>query len=66
MANFTDGDIYEAMCKSLNESLNIDEMHVTAIQETTEKDAPTKWYGAYYDYNGLDVINLKNPIFDKK
>lgn len=25
-----------------------------------------KFYGAYTDYNGLDVKKLKNPIFSKK
>lgn len=61
---FTDGDMYAAMKKSLNESLNIDEMMVDAIENTKEKDI-AKWNGAIIDYNGLDVMNLKNPIFDK-
>lgn len=62
---FTDNDVLEAMHKSVNESLNIDEMHVTVIKNIEENEMPTKWNGAYIDYNGLDVLNLKNPIFDK-
>ena len=62
---FTDGDMYAAMKKSLNESLNIDEMFVKTIEETKESDKPTRWDGAITDYNGLDVLNLKNPVFTK-
>ena len=32
--------------------------------EETETDFYT--FGAYSDFNGMDVKNLKNPIFDKK
>ena len=61
---FTDGDMYVAMKKSLNESLNIDEMMVEAIENADEKEV-AKWNGAIIDYNGLDVMNLKNPVFGK-
>lgn len=62
---FTDGDMFAAMCKSVNENLNIDEIFVKEIEEHEESDNITKWNGAYTDYNGLDVKNLKNPVFEK-
>lgn len=64
-AQFTDGDMFAAMCKSVNEGLNIDEMFVKTIEEHEESDNLAKWNGAYYEYNGLDIKNLKNPVFEK-
>ena len=29
-------------------------------------DENAYYFGAYYEFNGLDVQNLKNPMFDKK
>lgn len=63
---FTDNDMFAAMCKSLNEDLNIDEMCVAAIEAVEENEKPTRWNGSITDYDGLDVLNLKNPVFDKK
>lgn len=33
------------------------------LAESMETDFYT--FGAYSDYNGMDVQNLKNPIFEK-
>lgn len=63
---FTDGDMFSAMLKSINEHLNIDEFYVKEIEEAEEKDETMKWYGMYYDWDELDVQNLKNPVFDNK
>lgn len=28
-------------------------------------DENAYYFGSYYEFNGLDVQNLKNPVFDK-
>lgn len=63
---FTDGDMFAAMNKSINEHLGIDEIHVEEIEATKPKEETMEWYGMYYDWDELDVRNLKNPVFDNK
>ena len=62
---FRDGDMFAAMNKSINEHLGIDEIHVEEIEAIEPRTETMEWYGMYYDWDELDVRNLKNPVFDK-
>lgn len=62
MAKIKDSDILNAMIKSVNNDLNMDPFYVKEIEEKEIKN-PTKVSGQYISYNGLDVQNLKHPIF---
>lgn len=68
---FTDNDAYFAMLKSMNEDLNIDPFAdgaIEAIDEEVKKNEDTfmRWWGMVYNFNGLDVQNLENPVFKQK
>ena len=68
---FTDNDAYFAMLKSMNEDMNIDpywDGAIEAIDEIAEKNEDTfmRWWGMVYNFNGLDVQNLINPVFQPK
>lgn len=64
---YDDDDLYFAMLKSMNEDLNIEPdspESINAINETEEKEETMRWWGMVYNFNGLDVKNLKNPFFE--
>lgn len=64
---FYDGDMYFAMLKSMNEDLNIDPTTyeaIEAINEMAEKEEVMRWYGMVYNFNGLDIRNIKHPFFE--
>lgn len=63
---FTDNDMYFAMLKSVDEHLNIDEFYVEEIEKAEPKEETMAWNGMYYDWDELDVKNIKNPVFDNK
>lgn len=68
---FTDNDAYFAMLKSMNEDMNIDpywDGAIEAIDEIAKKNEDTfmRWWGMVYNFNGLDVQNLINPVFQPK
>ena len=63
---YTDNDMYFAMLKSMNEDMNIDGIHVEVIESMAEKEEIMRWWGMVYNFNGLDVKNLENPVFSKK
>lgn len=64
MKKISDSDLLAAMSKSVNNDLNIDPLNYKTI-ESIEIKNPTKVNGQYINYNGLDVQNLKHPIFGK-
>lgn len=35
------------------------------LKESLNGEDYCRFYGAHTDYNGLDVKNLKNPVFEK-
>ena len=68
MANkiYYDDDLYFAMLKSMNEDLNIEPdsfESIEAINETAEKDEIMRWWGMVYNFNGMNVKELKHPFF---
>ena len=60
---FTDNDMYFAMLKSVNEDLRIDPFYVAAIENHSEPEETMEWFGMIYNYNGMDVKNIKHPFF---
>ena len=69
---YTDNDAYFAMLKSMNEDLNIDPISTStkAIEEIDKlaeenQENFMRWMGMVYNFNGLNVQELKNPVFDK-
>ena len=65
MSKITDGELYEAMNEAVRCDLNIDYSCVDKIKELAEKEVLNTWNGAIYNYNGLDIQNLKHPFFEK-
>lgn len=68
MANkiYYDDDLYFAMLKSMNEDLNIEPdsfEEMEAINETEEKEEIMRWWGMVYNFNGMNVKELKHPFF---
>ena len=70
---YTDNDAYFAMLKSMNEDLNIDPISYSsdAIDEINKQVEERqnnfmRWFGMVYNFNGLDVQNLINPVFTQK
>lgn len=64
MGKITDSDLLASMTKAINNDLNIDPLQFETI-DAIEIKKPTKVNGQYINYNGLDVQNLKHPIFGK-
>lgn len=63
---FTDNDAYFAMLKSMNEDLNIEpdsSETIQAINEMDEKEEVMRWWGMVYNFNGMDIKELKHPFF---
>ena len=66
---FYDDDLYFAMLKSMNEDLNIEpdsSEEVDAINMIDEKEEIMRWWGMVYNFNGMDIKNLINPVFQPK
>lgn len=58
-------DMYFAMLQTTNEDINIDPIYVSTIEEMAEKEETMRWWGMVYNFNGLNIKELKHPFFNK-